>query len=69
MAESRVRQLAKAIQTAATQLRPIALQDTSLIDAHNSLCKVLDALNQKLARESEGMLPPIWKVIPKKVSK
>lgn len=69
MAESRVRQLSKAIQSAARTLRPLAIQDPSLVKAYNSLCGVLDALNKKLARESAGKIISDWEKISAKVSR
>lgn len=58
--ESRLRQLTRSIEHSALTLRPLVDKDISLKPTYNSLCDALDALNQKLALETEGMLPCTW---------
>ena len=62
--DSPIRKLVRGMAGYAKALRGLATSP-DLQGIHNDLCDVLDALNEELKDEDEGMLTPDWKKIPK----
>jgi len=58
--DSPVRKLVKGMAGYTKALRSLATSP-SLQRVYDNLCDVLDALNQELKDEDEGMLAPDWK--------
>jgi len=62
--DSPLRKLVRGMAGWAKALRGLATSP-GLQGIHNDLCDVLDALNEELKDEDEGMLAPDWEKISK----
>ena len=62
--ESDLRQLAKSLKSSASKLEGLAQAQPALVKHYNSLCDVLDGLNQTLSLEREGPIEANWKKLP-----
>lgn len=55
--------IAEPLQGVAKQLRPLATEDQTYVDAYNSLCSVLEGFDKKLRERTGSGLNKDWSSI------